>query len=46
MPQLAESLGVNPRLTELHSATHDWIEHPSGHHNDVAPLAFNVNDLA
>ena len=46
MTQLTESLGVNPRLTELHSAARDRIEHPAGYRNDVALLDFNVNDFA
>jgi hypothetical protein len=44
--QLTESLGVNPRLAELHSATGDRIEHPPGYRDDIARLAFNVNDFA
>lgn len=46
MTQLTESLGVNPRLTELHSAARDRIEHPAGYRNDVARFDFNVNDFA
>ncbi len=37
---------MDPRLAELHLVTHNWIEHPSGHCEDVARLALDMNHFA
>jgi hypothetical protein len=46
LAQLAEGFQRNPRLTELHPATSDRIEHPGRNYNDVARLDLNVNEHA
>ncbi len=37
---------MDPRLAELHVATHHRIEHPSGYCDDVARLALDMNNFA
>jgi hypothetical protein len=37
---------MNARLSELHSATRDRIEHPGRDPDDVSRLDFDVNDSA